>query len=932
MPLQRFLIHPLFLALLLSLSARAQMTWSLASGNESWPADKRTAIVNAMTAAVNLYNANGYFPKTLWANYNASVPTAQASYSGWIDFGGSISTRVALHEISHTLGVGQYSSWDTNRSGNTWTGTFAKNRVKLFDGASATLSADAMHFWPYGLNYDTEDGTTNRVRHIKMVSAMRRDMGIVSDSDNDGIPNDWEMFHFGNLDQSASGDADGDGIGNLAEYNADTDPAFASFQWTGATSSDWTTTTNWSSSVTATSGTYFARLNVNNAANHPLVYDATRGTTILRPPDRGLVIGSGTGGGAMSVTGGSFSTVGAASPDVVGNSGNTASLTIDGGSFTSDELQFGVNGTGAGTLTVNSGSAAITTLAYRFGTGGSGTVQLNGGTLTTAGFVRSGTGTATLKLNGGTLRASASSNTFLEGLSNAFIQSGGFVIDTTTQSVTINQVLKNDPSSSGGGLTKSGTGTLILSGANTYSGTTQITAGILQAAHAAALGSTAAGVSVANTATLALSNQIATPSTESATISGVGAGSRGALQSASSTNTWNGPVFIAASGTRIGVQDGAALTVAGNITETTAATALIFRAGLNSGNDIILAGSGNSWSGTTSLFSSNASGGAVKLGVSNAIPTSTIIQIAGPGVAGRFDLNGFHQTAAGLTHSTSGSSAIGEGVVTNTAATASILTLNLPANTTREFIGSIRDGNGSIHLVKLGSGTQILSGPNSYSGNTTISAGRLTLTSAFIADSSAVAIANGAKLALNFSGSDTIATLTLGGTQVPVGTYNVSHPTYGSFFSGTGSLIVTSGPSSTPFESWMNSFQTLSAEQKLPTADPDADGVGNLLEFVLNGSPILADSHILPTASLSPTHATFTFTRREESASATSLAFESSTSLTPGSWVSYTISPTPAPEITLGPLANGARTVTIRVPIAPGNPTTRFGRLRVSAP
>lgn len=630
--------------------------------------------------------------------------------------------------------------------------------------------------------------------------------------------------------------------------------------------------------MTATSGTYFARLNVNNAANHPLVYDTSRGTTILRPPDRGLVIGSGTGGGAMSVIGGSFSTVGAASPDVVGNSGNTASLTIDGGSFTSDELQFGVNGTGAGTLTVNSGSAAITTLAYRFGTGGSGTVQLNGGTLTTAGFVRSGTGTATLKLNGGTLRASASSNTFLEGLSNAFIQSGGFIIDTTTQSVTINQVLKNDPSSFGGGLTKSGTGTLILSGANTYSGTTQITAGILQAAHAAALGSTAAGVSVANTATLALSNQIATPSTESATISGVGAGSRGALQSASSTNTWNGPVFIAASGTRIGVQDGAALTIAGNITETTAATALIFRAGLNSGNDIILAGSGNSWSGTTSLFSSNASGGAVKLGVSNAIPTSTIIQIAGPGVAGRFDLNGFHQTAAGLTHSTSGSSPIGEGVVTNTAATASILTLNLPANTTREFIGS-------IHLVKLGSGTQILSGPNSYSGNTTISAGRLTLTSAFIADSSAVVIANGAKLALNFSGSDTIATLTLGGTQVPVGTYNVSHPIYGSFFSGTGSLIVTSGPSPAPFESWMNSFQTLSAEQKLPTADPDADGVGNLLEFVLNGSPILADSHILPTASPSPTHATFTFTRREESTSSTSLAFESSTSLTqvPGS-------------------------------------------------
>ena len=144
-------------AALLALSApraSAQLTWSLADGSASWPADKRDAIVAAMNEAVTLYNAHGHFPKTLWANYNPGVPTAQAGYSGWIDFGGSISSRVAMHEISHTLGVGTVAQWNTNRSGNTWTGPAANQRLELFDGPDATVNGDTQHFWPYGLNFD----------------------------------------------------------------------------------------------------------------------------------------------------------------------------------------------------------------------------------------------------------------------------------------------------------------------------------------------------------------------------------------------------------------------------------------------------------------------------------------------------------------------------------------------------------------------------------------------------------------------------------------------------------------------------------------------------------------------------------------------------------------------------------------------------------
>jgi hypothetical protein len=47
------------------------------------------------------------------------------------------------------------------------------------------------------------------------------------DTDGDGLPDDWEMFYFGNLDQGATDDPDGDGVSNLAEYRAGTDPTKA---------------------------------------------------------------------------------------------------------------------------------------------------------------------------------------------------------------------------------------------------------------------------------------------------------------------------------------------------------------------------------------------------------------------------------------------------------------------------------------------------------------------------------------------------------------------------------------------------------------------------------------------------------------------------------------------------------------------------------
>ncbi|WP_394239315.1 hypothetical protein, partial [Pseudomonas anguilliseptica] len=44
------------------------------------------------------------------------------------------------------------------------------------------------------------------------------------DSDGDGMDDDWELEHFGNLDRDGAGDFDGDGVSDLDEFNNRTNP------------------------------------------------------------------------------------------------------------------------------------------------------------------------------------------------------------------------------------------------------------------------------------------------------------------------------------------------------------------------------------------------------------------------------------------------------------------------------------------------------------------------------------------------------------------------------------------------------------------------------------------------------------------------------------------------------------------------------------
>ena len=44
------------------------------------------------------------------------------------------------------------------------------------------------------------------------------------DSDSDGLDDDWEMTYFGNLSRDGTGDFDGDGVSDLEEFKAGTNP------------------------------------------------------------------------------------------------------------------------------------------------------------------------------------------------------------------------------------------------------------------------------------------------------------------------------------------------------------------------------------------------------------------------------------------------------------------------------------------------------------------------------------------------------------------------------------------------------------------------------------------------------------------------------------------------------------------------------------
>lgn len=170
----------LLVCLLLSPAPRASAELTFTIGG-SWDSEaRRTAATNAMQTVVDRYNAfapNGFDNRDVYVYYSSGIPTAQASYHGSIGFGGTWpAERVTAHEMAHYLGLPS-GNWNSLIAGG-WSGPQASALVRQFDGDQAVLNGDSIHFWPYGLNFDSEGGELNQQRQVAMVYAMRADLGI----------------------------------------------------------------------------------------------------------------------------------------------------------------------------------------------------------------------------------------------------------------------------------------------------------------------------------------------------------------------------------------------------------------------------------------------------------------------------------------------------------------------------------------------------------------------------------------------------------------------------------------------------------------------------------------------------------------------------------------------------------------------------------
>ncbi|MBN2022889.1 MAG: autotransporter-associated beta strand repeat-containing protein [Pirellulales bacterium] len=159
--------------------------------------------------------------------------------------------------------------------------------------------------------------------------------------------------------------------------------------------------------------------------------------------------------------------------------GTSGAVELTGGSLSASIEYVGAYGTGSFTQSGGT-NVVLDSLCLGYDGASDGTYNLNGGTLVLKSLTR-GSGNATFNFGGGTLQASSRLATNLPFELTA--TGGNANVDTSRFSVELSGVLSN-----AGGLTKRGSGTLTLTGDNTYSGGTTLVEGQLCIGSPTALG------------------------------------------------------------------------------------------------------------------------------------------------------------------------------------------------------------------------------------------------------------------------------------------------------------------------------------------------------------------------------------------------------------------------------------------------------------
>jgi fibronectin-binding autotransporter adhesin len=267
-----------------------------------------------------------------------------------------------------------------------------------------------------------------------------------------------------------------------------------------------------------------------------------------------------------------------------------------------------------------------------------------------------------------------------------------------------------------------------------------------------------------------------TSSGGSITLAGTGAGPTGFVATSAVTLNINVLNNSTTSATMLGATSGQSLSYGGILS---GSAHLQISAGASGGAGIVTLSNQNLYQGDTYLNANT--NGVTRIGVDNALPSSTTVffgQSASGGSAdtgGSLDLNGRALAVAALESAT-----MTRGVANNST-TASTLTIGKASgtNTFGGVIGLVTNTNlttqnSDIDLVKLGASTQVLEGTNTFTGSTTISAGSLALSgSGSINASSGVSVASGATFTHNSSVAFTSAlTLTEGASLAGSGVFS----------------------------------------------------------------------------------------------------------------------------------------------------------------
>jgi fibronectin-binding autotransporter adhesin len=498
-------------------------------------------------------------------------------------------------------------------------------------------------------------------------------------------------------------------------------------------------------------------VNLTAASNTGTRIDLTTGGT-LQIPVGGTVTRTGQVASGGSATGGTLGFMGSGTVNVAGtlsfqvatpytnggivlaaNNGNNNVLNVNGGTVSSNSNANGIalvyGGGGAmsatsGTLNVNSGlvsttgtSGATSGINLANGAGGTGTVNLDGGMISTyqinSNYLNSSNvlttgGTSTFNFHGGTLRAIANNASFMGGLTNAFVKSGGAVIDSNGFNITVSQALLTDPVSTGGGLVKEGGGTLTLSGTSTYTGATEVNVGILSLT-----GSLTSNIEVES----------------GATVTGTGS-TTGSL----TTNAGSSLLAKAAGGV---------LTAAGGV-NFAGTTSLVFDDILTSGNtyDVVNYGAG----ALSNLSNLTASARGT---ISNDAPNTKVTFTAGASGTRTWNVTSGTWEIGGTSNNWLENDQKffnGDSVVFNNPATPSTVTLSGTLLPQSVEVTNVNDyvftGSGSISgtsgFTKYGNGTLEIATINSYTGATTIDAGTVTLSGEL--KDTAITVQNGAAL------------------------------------------------------------------------------------------------------------------------------------------------------------------------------------------